>query len=148
MPGNKILDATSTFSPRHHAILRDYPQMDNALFESRFLHCKISDRDISVAPAEIRSMHICTKIYFGGDIRIFTAPPSQNAILSATTRSWKWTMLCSNRDSCTVTAVTVVESRFVSQMNIMDNGMFGPRSLHCKIQIWLIQLGWPRKKEG
>ena len=39
MPQKPNSDATSAFSPPHRRSLRDYPQMDNAMFESRFYHC-------------------------------------------------------------------------------------------------------------
>ena len=57
----------------------------------------------------------------GRDIHVFAAPPCRNAILSARSRDCsgktKRTMVCSNRDCRMVTASTVQESRFVSQMS-------------------------------
>ena len=67
------------------------------------------------------------KIQIGRDIHTFAASPSQTARLSA---KLKWTMRCSNRDFRTVTPSTVARSRFVSPLNILDNGMFGPRFSH------------------
>ena len=66
------------------------PKMDNAMFESRFLHCKLKISLVGPVKCDWKTGdNITRKNKFGRDIGIFAAPPCRNARLSATTRLWE-----------------------------------------------------------
>ena len=133
-----ILDAMAYFNHvtvRKREIIRQL-EMDNAMFESRFLHgdgrnsrriavrVAIVHFEMSISVGQVnlgwaRWTHKTKSQYFGREPGL--QPPHRRKTRYYPPRrgSDKWTMQCSGRDSCTVTTSTVAESLFVSPLSIL-----------------------------
>ena len=115
--------------PPHRAKTRDYPPEWTMLCSNRD-SCTVTVLKFQLGwPSKNKTGRWKDlKKHFGGDKGIFAAPPCYFAILSANgqcrvrtailARYWDWkrTMVCSGRDSCTVTPSTVARSRLLTRI--------------------------------